>query len=57
MTKASFMAHGTVIMLLCINFSFAALPIIVGAWLMAVTLWQRYEYYYYYYYKSRIKIL
>ena len=26
-----------------------ALPMVVGAWSMAVVLWQLYEYYYYYY--------
>ena len=30
-----------------------ALPLIVGAWSMAVMLWQLHEYYYYYYYYSQ----
>ena len=45
------MAPRSVIMLLCIflvkNISSSAQ--IVGAWSMAVTLWQQFEYYYYYY--------
>ena len=32
-------------------------PIIVGAWSMAVMLWQQFEYYYYYYYYLRAIIL
>ena len=31
--------------------------IIVGAWSMAVTLWQRFEYYYYYYYFKMFFVL